>query len=93
MIEWEEEREYIGVKIVRINIESCVRCGICYECCFYGCIYIDDEGNYVVNEFICEGCNVCGLVCLVVGIIIFEEVCLGVIRKVIIKYGFLFILV
>ncbi len=86
--EWEEEREHFGAKVARINPENCVRCGICYERCPYECIYIDDEGNYVVNELTCEGCNVCGLVCPVPGTITLEEVRSGVIRKATTKYGF-----
>jgi len=86
--EWEEEREHFGAKVARINTESCVRCGICMERCPYGCIYIDDEGNYVVNELTCEGCNVCGLVCPVAGTITLEEVRSGIIRKATTKYGF-----
>ena len=86
--EWEEEREHIGAKVARINTESCVRCGICMEKCPYGCIYIDEDGKYVVNELTCEGCNVCGLVCPVAGTISLKEVRSGVIRKATTKYGF-----
>ncbi|WP_297510817.1 ATP-binding protein [Thermococcus sp.] len=86
--EWEEEREHFGAKVARINTENCVRCGICMERCPYECIYIDDEGNYVVNELTCEGCNVCGLVCPVPGTISLEEVRSGIIRKATTKYGF-----
>ena len=86
--EWEEEREHIGAKIARINTESCIRCGICMERCPYDSIYIDDEGNYVVNELTCEGCNVCGLVCPVAGTISLEEVRSGVVRRATTKYGF-----
>ncbi|WP_297498455.1 ATP-binding protein [Thermococcus sp.] len=86
--EWEEDREHFGAKVAKINTENCVRCGICMERCPYECIYIDDEGNYVVNELTCEGCNVCGLVCPVPGTISLEEVRSGVIRKATTKYGF-----
>ncbi|WP_297503599.1 ATP-binding protein [Thermococcus sp.] len=86
--EWEEEREHIGAKVARINTESCIRCGICKDRCPYGCIYIDDKGNYVVNELTCEGCNVCGLVCPVAGTITLEEVRSGVIKKATTPYGF-----
>ncbi|WP_456365128.1 nucleotide-binding protein [Thermococcus sp.] len=86
--EWEEEREHFGAKVAKINTGNCVRCGICYERCPYECIYVDDEGNYVVNELTCEGCNVCGLVCPVPGTITLEDVRSGVIRKATTKYGF-----
>lgn len=86
--EWEEEKEHIGAKVARISTESCIRCGICMEKCPYDCIYIDDDGNYVVNELTCEGCNVCGLVCPVPGTIALEEVRSGVVRKATTKYGF-----
>ena len=86
--EWEEEREHIGAKVARISTEGCIRCGICMERCPYDSIYIDDEGNYVVNELTCEGCNVCGLVCPVAGTINLEEVRSGVVRRATTKYGF-----
>ncbi len=86
--EWEEEREHIGAKVARISTESCIRCGICMERCPYDSIYIDDEGNYIVNELTCEGCNVCGLVCPVAGTINLEEVRSGVVRRATTKYGF-----
>ncbi|WP_297512566.1 ATP-binding protein [Thermococcus sp.] len=86
--EWEEEREHIGAKVARINTETCVRCGICYERCPYESIYIDEDGNYVVNELTCEGCNVCGLVCPVPGTITLEQARSGLIRKATTKYGF-----
>ncbi|NJE04787.1 4Fe-4S dicluster domain-containing protein [Thermococcus sp. M36] len=85
---WEEEREHIGAKVARIKAESCVRCGICMERCPYDSIYINEEGNYVINELTCEGCNVCGLVCPVPGTITLEEARSGVIRKATTKYGF-----
>ncbi|WP_297436315.1 ATP-binding protein [Thermococcus sp.] len=85
---WEEERDHIGAKVARIETGSCIKCGICMERCPYGCIYIDDEGNYVVNELTCEGCNVCGLVCPVSGTITLEEVRSGVVRKATTRYGF-----
>ncbi|ASJ09443.1 ATPase [Thermococcus siculi] len=86
--EWEEEREHVGAKVARISTESCIRCGICMERCPYDSIYIDDDGNYVVNELTCEGCNVCGLVCPVPGTISLEEARSGVIRRATTKYGF-----
>ncbi|MDV3104610.1 ATP-binding protein [Thermococcus waiotapuensis] len=86
--EWEEEREHFGARVARINTGSCIRCGICMEHCPYGSIYVDGEGNYVVNGLTCEGCNVCGLVCPVKGAISLEEVRSGVIRKATTRYGF-----
>ncbi len=58
------------------------------ERCPYDSIYIDDEGNYMVNELTCEGCNVCGLVCPVPGTIALEEARSGLVRKATTKYGF-----
>ncbi|WP_297071473.1 ATP-binding protein [Thermococcus sp.] len=84
---WEEERELIGAKVARINPETCIRCGICYERCPYDCIKLVDD-SYVVSELTCEGCNVCGLVCPVPGTIALEEVRSGVIRKTTTRYGF-----
>ena len=86
--EWEEVREHVGAKVAKINPESCIRCGICYERCPYDSIHIDEDGNYFVNELTCEGCNVCGLVCPVKGTITLEPARSGVIRRATTKYGF-----
>ncbi len=85
--QWKEEREHFGAKVAIINQDLCVRCGICYEKCPYGVIKLVD-GNYVVNELTCEGCNVCGLVCPVPGTIKLEERRSGVIRMAETPYGF-----
>ncbi|ANF21790.1 P-loop NTPase [Thermococcus piezophilus] len=84
---WEEERELVGAKVVHINQDSCIHCGICYERCPYNCIKFVD-GNYVVSELTCEGCNVCGLVCPVPGTITLKEVRSGIVRKTTTPYGF-----
>ncbi|WP_048058234.1 nucleotide-binding protein [Pyrococcus yayanosii] len=85
--EWEEEREHVGAKVARINPETCIRCGICHEKCPHDSIKLVD-GDYVVNQLTCEGCNVCGLVCPVPGTVTLEEVRSGVIRRATTKYGF-----
>lgn len=85
--EWKEEKEHFGAKVAVIDQESCVRCGICYERCPYGVIKLVD-GNYIVNELTCEGCNVCGLVCPVPRTIKLEERRSGVIRMAETPYGF-----
>ncbi|ALM75128.1 nucleotide-binding protein [Thermococcus barophilus] len=84
---WEEEKELTGAKVARIDQDTCIRCGICYERCPYGSIKLVD-GKYVVNELTCEGCGVCKLVCPVRGTITLEEVRSGVIRKTTTGYGF-----
>ncbi|AHF80464.1 nucleotide-binding protein [Thermococcus paralvinellae] len=84
---WEEEKELTGAKVARINQDTCIRCGICYERCPYESIKLVD-GKYVVNELTCEGCGVCKLVCPVRGTITLEEARSGVIKKTTTRYGF-----
>ncbi len=84
---WRTEREHFGAKVAVIDQGRCVRCGICHDRCPYDVIKLID-GDYVVNELTCEGCNVCGLVCPVPGAITLERRRSGVIRMAETPYGF-----
>lgn len=53
-----EKKDFFGGKKAKVNIEQCVHCNLCEEVCKFGAIK-----NGIVDEFICEGCGACTLVC------------------------------
>ncbi|MCL5072068.1 MAG: indolepyruvate ferredoxin oxidoreductase subunit alpha [Actinobacteria bacterium] len=47
--------------IVTIDQKKCNKCGVCIR---FGCPAIQlREENYIINELLCTGCNVCATVC------------------------------
>jgi len=52
-------KDFYGSKLADIDKEKCIRCGLCIENCRFDAI--DDDFN--IDQFLCEGCGVCGLVC------------------------------
>lgn len=85
--EWEWEQPYSEAMVARIVKDKCIRCGECKSVCTYRAIYVDEEGNYVVNPVICEGCATCSLVCPV-DAVVREEALSGMLRMAKTKYGF-----
>ncbi len=85
---WEWEQPYSESMVARIVTEKCIRCGECRAACPYRAIYVDEDGNYVVNPVICEGCETCSLVCPVKGAIVREETLSGMLRMAKTRYGF-----
>lgn len=53
-----EEEELRGRWVARIIEERCMKCGKCAEFCRFDAIT-----DFRVNEFLCEGCSVCRLIC------------------------------
>ncbi|WP_353893657.1 ATP-binding protein [Proteinivorax hydrogeniformans] len=53
--------DYYGLPKAKIDNLLCVRCGICMQHCRFDAIYKAEV--YKVNEYQCEGCGVCELVC------------------------------
>ncbi|NCA97390.1 MAG: 4Fe-4S dicluster domain-containing protein [Bacteroidia bacterium] len=57
------ENEYLGLKKAMIDISKCNQCDICRLNCRFQAIFINENGNYQVSPFACEGCGVCQQVC------------------------------
>lgn len=52
-------KNFYGAKLASIDKNKCAMCSLCVEKCRFDAI---DE-NFNVNQFLCEGCGVCGIVC------------------------------
>ena len=65
--------DYYGLGKATLDQDKCNKCGLCYEKCRFGGIELKDD-NYIVNEYACEGCSVCELVCPVEAIEMKENI-------------------
>lgn len=57
-----ERKDYFGMAKAVIDAKKCQRCGQCQQHCLFHAISRHD-GNYAVDDYHCEGCAVCTLVC------------------------------
>jgi MinD superfamily P-loop ATPase len=57
-----EVADYYGFPKAKIDLEKCIRCGICETNCRFDAIS-NDENGYYVDNFACEGCAVCEYIC------------------------------
>jgi MinD superfamily P-loop ATPase len=53
--EVQEQGDFIGGKVPRINKELCTQCGLCRDLCRFDAI----TEEYLINKVNCEGCGVC----------------------------------
>ncbi len=53
-----QERPYVGTKVPKVDKSICTECNICGEHCRFGAIE-----NGVVDEWSCDHCGLCSLVC------------------------------
>ncbi len=53
------EEDFVGGVTASIDLERCIECGLCRERCRYGAI----SDDFVVKDYVCEGCGVCYHVC------------------------------
>jgi MinD superfamily P-loop ATPase len=62
----ETKSDYYGFPKAMIDGEKCIQCGLCLSHCRFDAIHYTD--HYQVDDFACEGCRVCELVCPVAAI-------------------------
>jgi len=46
-----------------LDINKCIKCGLCYLYCPEGCIEQDTEGYFRADLFYCKGCGICATEC------------------------------
>ncbi len=61
--EIKEEHIFLGGWLAKIDNEKCTECGICTDYCRFDAIHVNDNGEYSINPFQCEGCRLCERVC------------------------------
>ncbi|MBS3762092.1 MAG: P-loop NTPase [Planctomycetes bacterium] len=62
-----ESQDFVGGIKATVNPDKCILCGQCAEACHFEAI-IHQEGNgepesFEVDDFLCEGCGLCPMVC------------------------------
>lgn len=60
--EIEEEFVFEGAYIAKIDNDNCTRCSICINNCRFDAIS-RNNGNFIVDQFKCEGCRLCERIC------------------------------
>jgi MinD superfamily P-loop ATPase len=59
-----ERKDVYSASIGVVDKDRCIGCQECLNHCKFGAIKWDDDSNTpIINEFECEGCGVCTLVC------------------------------
>ncbi|MCK5849319.1 MAG: 4Fe-4S binding protein, partial [Kiritimatiellae bacterium] len=64
-----EAHDFVGGNKAIINADICIACGKCMRACHFDAIRFDGPANdtidktYKIDEFACEGCGFCHLVC------------------------------
>lgn len=53
--------DFYGLDVAKINQDKCISCDLCRQNCRFDAISSND--GYLVDNFACEGCAVCTLVC------------------------------
>ncbi|HOP86648.1 MAG TPA: ATP-binding protein [Syntrophorhabdaceae bacterium] len=53
------QKEFIGGKKARINLDRCIQCDVCRDVCRYDAI----SEKFVVDPVSCEGCGACYYLC------------------------------
>ncbi len=84
--EWVEEVEFKEGFVARIVKERCIRCGECLKACAFDAIRVVN-GEYVINQVVCEGGSTCSLACPT-NAIVREQVSRGYIKVGVTEYGF-----
>lgn len=58
-----ETKKYKGGKKASIISEFCIWCGSCENICRFDAIGFDVNKGYFIDQYACEGCKACTLVC------------------------------
>ena len=48
-----------AIRLINGKAFSCLTCGICYQNCPNGAIFINSYGGYVIDRAKCNGCGIC----------------------------------
>ena len=56
-----------------LNVDLCIKCGLCYIYCPEGCIEQHEDGYFRANLFYCKGCGICAAECPKKAITTIEE--------------------
>lgn len=54
---------FVSGHLARFDADRCIGCDQCLGFCRYDAISVTDDGEYPVNETLCEGCAVCVKLC------------------------------
>jgi len=68
----ETRSDFYGFPKANINVDQCIQCGLCSTNCRFDAIHFTD--HYFVDDFACEGCRVCELVCPVAAISMVDRI-------------------
>ena len=58
-----KRNDFISGHLARFNPDECIGCDQCLSFCRFDAITSTNEGEYPVNETLCEGCAVCVKLC------------------------------
>ena len=61
--EIKEKEDFFGGAEVRIKQEECIKCGACLGLCRFGAVKFIRKEEFVIDEFLCEGCGLCYHAC------------------------------
>ncbi len=55
--------QFKGKAVAHIDQEKCTRCGLCEQYCRFDAIHRDENEDFRVNAYKCDGCYLCTYVC------------------------------
>lgn len=58
-----EEKDFYGSNKAFIDNSKCVKCNKCFENCKFDAIKKDENNDFKIVDYLCEGCGVCEYVC------------------------------
>lgn len=61
--EIKEENSFASGWETTIDNEKCTQCGICLTHCRFTAIHVNENDEYYINPFQCEGCRLCERIC------------------------------